>query len=185
MTNKINEIIKNKALIIDGAMGTQLQIADIKDEAWVYEGEDLEGCNELLNETAPDILRSIHDAYAKAGANLITTNTFGTMPWVLDEYDIGDKAYELSRLGAQLARETCDKFQSEETPRFVLGSVGPGTKLPSLGHIHYDKMYEGYKVVARGLADGGCDVFLLETCKDPLQIKAALHALNDQSQVPS
>ncbi len=181
MTNKIKEIIKNKALIIDGAMGTQLQIADIKNEEWIYKGEDLEGCNELLNETAPHILRTIHDAYASSGANLITTNTFGTMPWVLDEYDIGDRAYELSRLGAQLVKETCDKFQSDETPRFVLGSIGPGTKLPSLGHIHYDEMYEGYKEVARGLVDGGCDIFLLETCQDPLQIKAALHGINDQA----
>ena len=185
MTNKIKEIIKNKALIIDGAMGTQLQIADIKAQEWLCDGVDLEGCNELLNETAPHVLRNIHDAYAKAGSNLITTNTFGTMPWVLDEYDIGERAYELSRLGAALVKETCDKFQSDETPRFVLGSIGPGTKLPSLGHIHYDEMYEGYKVVAKGLVDGGCDIFLLETCQDPLQIKAALHALNDEApQIP-
>lgn len=181
MQETIKNIIDNKVLIIDGAMGTQLQIADIKKEQWIYEGEDLEGCNELLNETAPDVLRTIHDNYAKAGANLITTNTFGTMPWVLDEYDIGHRAYELSRLGAQLVKESCSKYASEEEPRFVLGSIGPGTKLPSLGHIKYDEMYEGYKVVARGLSDGGCDIFLLETCQDPLQIKAALHALQDEA----
>ncbi len=179
MQEKLNQIIENQVLIIDGAMGTQLQIADIKPEQWICDGEDLEGCNELLNATAPDVLRNIHDAYAKAGANLITTNTFGTMPWVLDEYGIPEQAYELSRLGAALVKESCDKFQSEEQPRFVLGSIGPGTKLPSLGHIKYDEMYEGYKIVANGLADGGCDIFLLETCQDPLQIKAALHALND------
>ena len=185
MTNKIKEIINKKTLIIDGAMGTQLQIAEIKAQEWMCEGEDLEGCNELLNETAPHVLRTIHDAYAKSGANLITTNTFGTMPWVLDEYDIGSKAYELSRLGAALVKETCDEFQSEQNPLFVLGSIGPGTKLPSLGHIHYDELYEGYKEVAHGLVDGGCDIFLLETCQDPLQIKAALHALNDQApQIP-
>ncbi len=160
-------------------MGTQLQAANIKHEQWQYEGEDLEGCNELLNETAQDVLRKIHDDYAASGANLLTTNTFGTMPWVLDEYGISHKAYELSRLGAQLVKESCLKFEDENSPRFVLGSVGPGTKLPSLGHIKYDEMYEGYKVVANGLADGGCDIFLLETCQDPLQIKAALHALND------
>ena len=160
-------------------MGTQLQIADIKPESWIFEGEDLEGCNELLNLTQPDVLRTIHDNYAKAGANLLTTNTFGTMPWVLDEYGIGEQAYELSRLGAALAKESCEKFATEEDPKFVFGSIGPGTKLPSLGHIHYDEMYEGYKEVARGLADGGCDVFLVETCQDPLQIKAALHALKD------
>ncbi|XPV68269.1 MAG: methionine synthase [Halarcobacter sp.] len=179
MVEVIKNLIEKQVLIIDGAMGTQLQIANIENKAWQYEGKDLEGCNELLNETAPHILENIHDAYAKAGANLITTNTFGTMPWVLDEYGISQKAYELSKLGAQLAKESCKKFETIDTPRFCLGSIGPGTKLPSLGHIKYDEMYEGYKEVANGLADGGCDIFLLETCQDPLQIKAALHALND------
>ena len=179
MLNKIQNIINEKVLIIDGAMGTQLQISDIKQEEWMYEGEDLEGCNELLNLTAPHILRNIHDAYADAGADLITTNTFGSMNWVLDEYDIPQTSYELSKLGAQLVKESCDKYSTREKPRFVLGSVGPGTKLPSLGHIKYDDMYEGYKIMAQGLADGGTDIFLLETCQDPLQIKAALHALND------
>ena len=185
MLKEIKNIIEKKVLIIDGAMGTQLQISDIKHEEWMYEGADLEGCNELLNLTAPHVLRNIHDAYAAAGADLITTNTFGSMPWVLDEYDIGKTSYELSRLGAELVKETCDKYSTPQKPRFVLGSVGPGTKLPSLGHIKYDEMYEGYKVMASGLADGGTDIFLLETCQDPLQIKAALHALNDTApQIP-
>ncbi len=179
MLTKIKNLIENKVLIIDGAMGTQLQISDIKQEEWIYEGQDLEGCNELLNLTAPHILRNIHDAYAEAGADLITTNTFGSMNWVLDEYNISETSYELSKLGAQLVKESCIKHSTPEKPRFVLGSVGPGTKLPSLGHIQYDEMYEGYKIMAQGLADGGTDVFLLETCQDPLQIKAALHALND------
>lgn len=185
MLEKIKNLINERVLVIDGAMGTQLQIADIKDENWIYEGKDLEGCNELLNLTAPDVLRNIHDAYAKAGADLITTNTFGSMPWVLDEYDIPETSYELSRLGAQLVKESCDKFSTVEKPRFVLGSIGPGTKLPSLGHITYDEMYDGYKIMAQGLVDGGTDIFLLETCQDPLQIKAALHALTDVApQIP-
>jgi len=179
MLEKINNLIKEKVLVIDGAMGTQLQIADIKDEDWLYEGINLEGCNELLNLTAPDVLRTIHDAYASAGADLITTNTFGSMPWVLDEYQIPQTSYELSKLGAELVKESCEKFSTPEKPRFVLGSIGPGTKLPSLGHIAYDEMYDGYKIMAEGLRDGGTDIFLLETCQDPLQIKAALHALND------
>ncbi|MFA9373273.1 MAG: methionine synthase [Poseidonibacter sp.] len=179
MLENIKNIIENKVLVIDGAMGTQLQIATIKEEEWLYEGVDLEGCNELLNLTAPHVLRNIHDAYASAGADLITTNTFGSMPWVLDEYDIPQTSYELSKLGASLVKETCLKYSTPDKPRFVLGSVGPGTKLPSLGHIKYDEMYEGYKIMAQGLADGGTDIFLLETCQDPLQIKAALHALND------
>ena len=179
MLETLKEIIKNRVLIIDGAMGTQLQISDIKKEEWIYQGVDLEGCNELLNLTAPHILEGIHEGYAKAGADLLSTNTFGSMPWVLDDYDIGETSYELSKLGAQLVKKTALKYSTPEKPVYVLGSIGPGTKLPSLGHIKYDDMYEGYKIMAQGLADGGTDVFLLETCQDPLQIKAALHALTD------
>ena len=179
MLGTLKEIIKNRVLIIDGAMGTQLQIADIKKEEWIYEDKDLEGCNELLNLTAPHILEDIHNRYALAGADLLSTNTFGSMPWVLEDYDIPETSYELSKLGAQLVKRTALKYSTPEKPVYVLGSIGPGTKLPSLGHIKYDDMYEGYKIMAQGLADGGTDVFLLETCQDPLQIKAALHALTD------
>ena len=139
----------------------------------------LEGCNEFLNLTAPHILETIYENYAISGANFISTNTFGSMPWVLDEYEIGHLSYELSKLAASSAKKICEKYNTKEDPKFVLASIGPGTKLPSLGHITYDAMYEGYKIMASGLVDGGTDVFLLETCQDPLQIKAALHALND------
>jgi 5-methyltetrahydrofolate--homocysteine methyltransferase len=168
------EIISRRPLIIDGAMGTQLQErADrIPESAW----EGLEGCNELLNVTAPDVMSDIFHAYLVSGADLITTNTFGSFSWVLDEYGISDRAYELSKAGAAVCKAECDKFSTPEHPRFVLGSIGPGTKLPSLGHIHYDEMYTGYLECCLGLIDGGCDIFLLETCQDPLQIKAALHA---------
>ncbi|RXJ57927.1 methionine synthase [Candidatus Marinarcus aquaticus] len=180
MRNRLSEIIKKRALVIDGAMGTQLQLAEIKPEEWLGEnGEDLEGCNELLNATAPHVLEKIYGAYAKADADFITTNTFGSMPWVLDEYGIGERSYELSKKGVEIAKEVCNVYSTPAKPRFVLGSVGPGTKLPSLGHIDYDEMYEGYKIMAQGMIDGGVDVFLLETCQDPLQIKAALHAISD------
>jgi 5-methyltetrahydrofolate--homocysteine methyltransferase len=183
---QILEILNHRPLIIDGAMGTQIQTYKVPDSAWVYEGQNLEGCNELLNITAPQIISKIHNAYAYADADMIKTNTFGTQPWVLDEYGLGDKAYELSKLGAKLVKDICDQYSTPSKPRFVLGSIGPGTKLPSLGHITYDEMYEGYKIVARGLIDGGVDVFLLETCQDPLQIKAAIHAINDaQKEYPS
>ena len=185
MLEKIKDLIQNRVLIIDGAMGTQLQSRDIKSQYWQYEGKDLEGCNELLNLTAPNILEEIYENYAQAGANLVSTNTFGSMPWVLDEYEIGHLSYELSKLGAQSAKKAIEKYNTEADPKFVLASIGPGTKLPSLGHITYDEMYEGYKTMAKGLADGGTDIFLLETCQDPLQIKAALHALNDVApQIP-
>ncbi len=171
---QILETIKKRPLIIDGAMGTQLQDKDdqIPESAW----EGNEGCNELLNVTAPEVLESIFSAYLTAGADLITTNTFGAFDWVLDEYQIGDRAYELARAGAEVVKKMCDKFSTPEHPRYVLGSIGPGTKLPSLGHMHYDEMLSGYTVCAEALIDGGTDVFILETCQDPLQIKAGLHA---------
>jgi 5-methyltetrahydrofolate--homocysteine methyltransferase len=179
----ILNIIKERFLIIDGAMGTQIQDLQITPSAWIDEdGNSQEGCNELLNFTAPELIERIHKRYAMAGADMIKTNTFGTMPWVLDEYGLGGKAYEYSRLGASLVKKICEEYSTHEQPRFVLGSIGPGTKLPSLGHIHYDEMYEGYIKVALGLIDGGCDVFLLETCQDPLQIKAALHACEEANQ---
>jgi len=101
---------------------------------------------------------------------------------VLDEYGMSHRAYELSKRGAEIVKEICDKYSTPEQPRFVLGSIGPGTKLPSLGHIHYDEMFEGYTTTALGLIDGGCDVFLLETCQDPLQIKSAIHACQEANR---
>ena len=187
VTQQILETITKRPLIIDGAMGTQLQAKDdqISEAAW----EGNEGCNEILNVTAPEVLESIYSAYLTAGADLITTNTFGAFDWVLDEYQIGDRAYELARAGAEVVKKMCDKFSTPEHPRYVLGSIGPGTKLPSLGHMHYDQMLSGYTVCAEALIDGGTDIFILETCQDPLQIKAALHACeaanrNRDAEVP-
>jgi len=168
------EILQKRPLIIDGAMGTQLQERDAMIPARAWEGN--EGCNELLNVTCPEVMSDIFHAYLTAGADLLTTNTFGAFNWVLDEYQIGHRAYELARAGAQVCKNECDKFSTPNHRRFVLASIGPGTKLPSLGHIHYDEMLAGYTECCLGLIDGGADIFLLETCQDPLQIKAALHA---------
>ncbi|MRI83673.1 MAG: methionine synthase, partial [Nitratiruptor sp.] len=170
----IEQLLQERILIIDGAMGTQLQARskEIPPEAW----QGREGCNELLNATAPQVIRAIHRAYALAGADIIKTNTFGAMPWVLEEYDLADRARELTLLGCQLVKEVCQEFSTPEKPRFVACSLGPGTKLPSLNHIDYDTMYAGYCESARGALEGGADLFLLETCQDPLQIKAAIHA---------
>jgi len=176
MTTKdyILKTIRERPLIIDGALGTQLQQRDDQIPQAAWEGN--EGCNELLNVSAPEVLREIAHAYLSAGADFITTNTFGSFSWVLDEYQIGERAYELTRAGAELVKQECIKFSTLKHPRFCLGSVGPGTKLPSLGHITYDEMYSGYTEFCLALIDGGVDGFLLETCQDPLQIKAALHA---------
>jgi len=181
MKKDIRELITEQVLIIDGATGTQIQEKSdqIPHSAW----ESNEGCNELLNVTAPHIISSIHKSYAIAGANLIKTNTFGAFKWVLDEYNIGDRSYELSYAGAKLARAVCDEFDTPQSPKFVLGSIGPGTKLPSLGHIHYDEMLSGYEECALGLIDGGVDVYLIETAQDPLQIKACIHAIESANKI--
>lgn len=171
----LQELIKEKILVIDGAMGTQIQALEIAPEQW----EGKEGCNELLNVTCKDAISKIHRGYLLAGADIIKTNTFGALPWVLEDYGIGARAYELARAGVEIVKEACAEFTTEQKPRFTAAAFGPGTKLPSLGHIGYDAMYEGYKEAARGAIDGGCDLFLIETAQDPLQIKAALHAIHD------
>ncbi|MEJ5172263.1 MAG: methionine synthase [Hydrogenothermaceae bacterium] len=171
----LRDIIKERVLVIDGAMGTMLQSMIIPLDAW----EGKVGCNEILNLNAQNIVGQIHRKYLEAGADLIKTNTFGSLPWVLDEYGIGDRTYEIAKAGAEIVSKLCKEFSTDDKPRFTAGSLGPGTKLPSLGQIDYDTMYEGYKIAALGLIDGGVDVFLLETFQDPLQIKAALHGLED------
>ncbi len=171
----IKELIKKRFLVLDGAMGTQIQALSIPKEIW---GKN-EGCNELLNDCFSDGILKIHRAYAKAGANIIKTNTFGALPWVLNDYGISERTYELSKKGAILAKQACLEHESKEEPRFVAASLGPGTKLPSLGHIGYDEMFEGYKITVNGLIDGGADLFLIETAQDPLQVKACIHAIED------
>ena len=171
----IKELIKEKILVIDGAMGTQIQALSIPLEVW----DGMEGCNELLNVTCKEEISKIHQGYLLSGADIIKTNTFGALPWVLDDYGIGTRAFELAKAGAEVAKDACISFSTFEKPRFVAGAMGPGTKLPSLGHIGYDEMYEGYKITVQGLIDGGVDLFLIETAQDPLQIKAALHAIED------
>ncbi len=171
----LHTLIKEKILIIDGAMGTQIQALHITPEQWAGK----EGCNELLNLTCKDEISKIHRGYLLAGADIIKTNTFGALPWVLEDYGIGEQTYELARAGVAIVKEACLEFSTEQKPRFCAAAFGPGTKLPSLGHIGYDEMYEGYRVAAQGAMDGGCDLFLIETAQDPLQIKAALHAIQD------
>ena len=159
-------------------MGTQIQALKITPEQW----DGKEGCNELLNVTAREEISKIHKGYLLAGADIIKTNTFGALPWVLDDYDMGERTYELAKAGASIVKEACLEYATEQKPRFCAAAFGPGTKLPSLGHIGYDEMYEGYKIVTRGVIDGGCDLFLIETAQDPLQIKAALHAIQDAQE---
>ena len=158
-------------MIADGAMGTMLQAANPS----LADFENHEGCNEVLNVSRPDIVRSVHNEYLAAGVDAIETNTFGANWSNLADYGIEDRIYELAYAGGKIAREAADAFSTPEKPRFVLGSMGPGTKLPSLGHTTYENLKTAYYTAAKGLADSGCDALLVETSQDLLQVKAAVN----------
>ncbi|RZT22655.1 methionine synthase [Fictibacillus sp. BK138] len=163
--------LKKKILIMDGAMGTMLQEANLTPED--FGGEEYDGCNEYLNVTAPDVIESIHLTYLHAGADIIETNTFGGTNLVLDEYDLGERAYEINKLGAEIARKAADTVSTEEWPRYVAGSMGPTTKTLSVtGGTTFDALRDAYAEQARGLIEGGADLLLLETSQDMLNVKA-------------
>ena len=172
---KLKQRLKSAPLLLDGAAGTWLQNQTITPEQW----GDVEGCNEWLNLSAPDIIRGLHRAYLDVGSDAVETNTFGASPVTLGEYGLADRAYEINKAAAGLARECADEFSSPEQPRYVFGSIGPGTKLPSLQQISFDELYDAYKIQIQGLIDGGVDGLIIETCQDPLQIKAVLAAADD------
>lgn len=172
-------LIKERVLILDGAMGTEIQKHTIQSWGTNAKGEKLDGCSEALNLFAPNVIQNIHTSYLQAGANILKTNTFGVMPWVLAEYDLQEKCKEIAKIGIALAKE-CIKahnpLENQKDALFIAASLGPGTKLPSLGHIDYDTMFSGYCVCIEGFKETKADIILLETAQDPLQIKAALHA---------
>jgi len=162
-------------LVFDGAMGTNLQVQNLTAED--FGGPEYEGCNEYLVVTHPAAVETVHRGFLDAGADVIETDTFGGTSIVLAEYDLADQAYELNRRAAELAKALATEYSTPDKPRFVAGSMGPGTKLPTLGHINYDALKTAYSEQARGLMDGGADLLLVETCQDVLQIKAALNGI--------
>ncbi|MEV0335002.1 methionine synthase [Nocardia sp. NPDC050717] len=166
------DTLRRRVVIGDGAMGTMLQAADLT----LDDFRGLEGCNEILNDTRPDVLRAIHRAYFEAGADAVETNTFGCNLPNLADYDIADRIRDLSERGTRLAREVADEMgpAADGTPRYVLGSMGPGTKLPTLGHAPFAALRDAYTEAALGMLDGGADAILIETCQDLLQVKAAV-----------
>ncbi|MFI6653814.1 methionine synthase [Streptomyces sp. NPDC050529] len=167
----LREALATRVVVADGAMGTMLQAQDPTLEDF----ENLEGCNEILNVTRPDIVRSVHEEYFAVGVDCVETNTFGANHSAANEYEIADRIVELSESGARIAREVADEFAAKDgRPRWVLGSVGPGTKLPSLGHIAYDVLRDGYQQNAEGLLAGGADALIVETTQDLLQTKSSL-----------
>ena len=157
-------------MVADGAMGTMLQASD----ATVDDFEGYEGCNEILNVTRPDIVTGVHEAYFEAGADCVTTNSFGANLGNLGEYGIAGRIAELSEASARLARAAADRWATADRPRWVLGSMGPGTKLPTLGHTTFRELRDTYQINAEGLLRGGADALIIETCQDLLQAKAAI-----------
>ncbi|MFJ6700418.1 methionine synthase [Streptomyces sp. NPDC091272] len=167
----LREALATRVVVADGAMGTMLQAQDPTLEDF----QDLEGCNEVLNITRPDIVRNVHKEYFAVGVDCVETNTFGANHSAANEYDIAHRIVELSESGARIAREVADEFQAQDgRQRWVLGSIGPGTKLPSLGHTTYDVLRDGYQKNAEGLLAGGSDALIVETTQDLLQTKSSL-----------
>ena len=172
LSSPLLDALGSRVVIADGAMGTALQAHDLSLDDFC----GLEGCNEILNVTRPDVVRGIHRAYLAAGADAVETNSFGANLANLAEYGIEDRIFELAEAAARLARESADEFATRERPRFVLGSVGPGTKLPTLGHAPYAALRDAYLRQVRGLLAGGVDAVVVETAQDILQAKAAIVA---------
>ncbi|WP_089103067.1 methionine synthase [Streptomyces hyaluromycini] len=167
----LREALATRVVVADGAMGTMLQAQDPTLEDF----ENLEGCNEILNVTRPDIVRSVHEAYFDAGVDCVETNTFGANYAAMAEYDIPERVFELSEAGARIARETADGYLARDgRQRWVLGSIGPGTKLPTLGHVGYTTIRDAFQQNAEGLIAGGADALIVETTQDLLQTKAAV-----------
>ena len=163
-------------LTFDGAMGTSIQAQNLS--AADFGGAEYEGCNEYLVQTKPEAIAKVHRAFLEAGADVVETDTFGGTSIVLAEYDLADKAYSLNKTAAELAKRVAAEYSTPEKPRFVAGSMGPGTKLPTLGHIDFDTLKDAYVEQVEGLYDGGVDLLIVETCQDVLQIKAALNAIS-------
>ncbi|MEY3148889.1 MAG: hypothetical protein RL029_163 [Actinomycetota bacterium] len=174
--NTLRIALSDQVVIADGAMGTMLQSAHPSLED--FQGH--EGCNEILNVTRPELVAQIHREYFESGVDAVETNTFGANLANLGEYGISDRIYELSLAGAQIAREVANEFsKSTGSPKWVLGSMGPGTKLPTLGHVTYAELKQAYALSAKGLIDGGSDALLIETTQDLLQAKAAVNGARE------
>src|SRR5438876_10743810 len=164
------QTVRERVVIYDGAMGTSIQTRNPSvDDFW-----GKEGCNELLVLSRPDIIKDIHASFLSVGCDVVETDTFGGARVVLAEYDLQDKVAEINIAAAKIAREVAQQFSTKDRPRFIAGSIGPTTKLPSLGHIKFDDMVAAYEEQASALIEGGVDVLLVETCQDLLQAKAGL-----------
>jgi 5-methyltetrahydrofolate--homocysteine methyltransferase len=169
------DILKERIVVFDGAMGTNLQVQNLTLED--FGGPRFEGCNENLLVTRPDAVEKVHAGFLDVGCDVVETNSFNGTPVDFAEYDIADKAYDMNVLAARIAKRVAADYSTKEKPRWVAGSMGPGRKLPTLGQISFTELRDAYGVQARGLLDGGVDLLIVETCQDLLQTKAALAAI--------
>ncbi|MBV9956945.1 MAG: homocysteine S-methyltransferase family protein, partial [Acidobacteria bacterium] len=169
------DALKDRIVVFDGAMGTNIQLQNLTADD--FGGAQLEGCNEYLLISKPAAIERVHSAFFDVGCDVVETNSFGSTSIVLAEYDLAHMAYELNFKAAELARKIAADYSTKSKPRWVAGSMGPGTKLPTLGHIAYRDLKAAYAEQVRGLFDGGVDLFIVETCQDLLQTKAALAAI--------
>ncbi len=169
------DTLRERIIVFDGAMGTNLQVQNLTLED--FGGLRFEGCNEHLLITRPDAVENVHTAFLDAGCDVVETNSFNGTPVDFAEYDMADQAYDMNVRAASLAKRIASDYSTKEKPRWVAGSMGPGRKLPTLGHISYQDLKDAYSVQVRGLLDGGADLLIVETCQDVLQTKAALGAI--------
>ncbi len=168
------DLVRERVVIYDGATGTNLQLRDLGPDD--FGGEAFEGCNEMLVLTRPDVVRDLHRSFLDVGVDVVETDSFGAFPVVLAEYGLADRSVELARESARLAKEVVHGYARPDRPRFVAGSMGPGTKLPTLGQIGFGDLRDAYELLAEGLLAGGADLLLVETSYDLLQAKAAIQA---------
>lgn len=174
MSKSFEQLLQEKIIVFDGAMGTNIQSQNLTADD--FGGEFLNGCNEYLLVSKPSAIEKVHADFLSVGVDVIETDTFGSASIVLAEYNLQDRAYKISKLGASLAKKVAQEFSTKAHPRFVAGSIGPTTKLPSLGHITFSEMESSYYEQVAGLVEGGSDLLIVETSQDLLQVKAALGA---------
>ncbi|MHB1535835.1 MAG: methionine synthase, partial [Acidimicrobiales bacterium] len=168
------DALRERVVVFDGATGTNLQLRQLGPDD--FGGPVFEGCNEILVDTRPDVVAELHRSFLEVGAEVVETDSFGSLPWVLAEYGIAGRTRELATKAARIAREVADGYATTQRPRWVAGSLGPGTKIASLGQIAFSELRDGYQIAAEGLLDGGVDLFVVETVQDLLQAKAAIIA---------
>ena len=172
MTSSFLDLVAQRVVVYDGATGTWLQGQDLTADD--FGGEALEGCTDLLGVTRPDVIAALHSAYFEVGADVVETNTFGAFGVPLGEYDLTDRSHEIALANARIAREVADGYATPDRPRYVAGSLGPGTKSPSLSQVSFAVLRDHYQVAAEALLEGGVDLFILETHFDLLALKASL-----------